>query len=81
MTERPLSDADAGGAVECRWCGCKFQRRCTGGSTQRFCSSRCRGAFNTACRIYAGNEVDAGRLQVSELKMVLQQRVRCVQRP
>ena len=60
--------------------GSKIQSRNSGGSFQRFCSSLCRGAFNTACRVYAASEVDAGRLQVSDLKMALGQRVRCIQR-
>ncbi len=88
MTWQPPIHADddvlprpGGGAMECRWCGAAFELRASGGSRQRFCSSRCRRAFDSACRIYAAREVDAGRLRVSDLRTALQQRARCAQRP
>ncbi len=64
----------------CLWCGAGFRPRATGGSAQRFCSAPCRRAFDTACRIYAATEVNAGRLPVSTLRIALDQRARCVER-
>ncbi len=66
--------------IACLWCGTGFRPRASGGSPQRFCSTPCRRAFETACRVYAGAEVNAGRLTVSTLRMALEQRARCVER-
>ncbi len=66
--------------TKCLWCDLEFQPRTTGGSAQRFCSTPCRRAFETACRVYAGAEVNAGRLSVSTLRMGLEQRARCMER-
>ncbi len=66
-----------GARVLCLWCNAAFEPRASGGSPQRFCSALCRRAFDTACRKYAAAEVEAGRLQVSALRMALRQRARC----
>ena len=51
----------------CLWCETDFEPRVSGGKAQRFCRPACRRAFDTACRKYLAAEVEAGRLQVSEL--------------
>ena len=58
----------------CLWCETGFEPR---GKPQRFCSPPCRRAFDTACRKVGAAEIEAGRLQVFELKMALQQRACC----
>ena len=55
----------------CLWCETGFEPRA---KQQRFCQSACRRAFDTACRKVGAAEIEAGRLQVSELRMALQQR-------
>ena len=70
----PMTDMD------CLWCGTEFEPRSNGGKPQRFCSAPCRRAFDTACRVYAAAEVEAGRLPVSALKMALEQRARSLGR-
>ncbi|MCZ6674230.1 MAG: hypothetical protein O7C75_14980, partial [Verrucomicrobia bacterium] len=50
------------------WCDKPFERRTTGGSPQRHCSTDCRLAFHRAARRWAEKAVLAGRLTVEELK-------------
>ncbi len=57
----------------CLWCETGFEPRA---KQQRFCQSACRRAFDTACRKVGAAEIEAGRLQVSELRMALQHRAR-----
>ncbi len=57
----------------CLWCETDFEPRA---KQQRFCQSACRRAFDTACRKVGAAEIEAGRLQVSALRMALQQRAR-----
>ena len=64
----------------CLWCVETFVPRVTGGSPQRFCTARCRRAFDAACRIYAATEIHTGRLPVSALRAALEQRARWLQR-
>ena len=64
----------------CLWCGTVFVPRLTGGSQQRFCCRDCRHDFHTACRRWAEQELEAGRLPLSALRKGRQQRARCVQR-
>jgi hypothetical protein len=54
--------------VLCLWCGQPFERRLSGGSPRRFCSSVCRAALHTAARKWALAEIDAGRLSVAAIK-------------
>ena len=63
----------------CIWCGSPYQPRHNGGSPQRFCSSPCRRAFESACRIWASQEHEAGRVSTSTLRMARQQRARCLE--
>ena len=64
----------------CPWCGEPYTPRTTGGKRQKFCSKRCRRAFDSGCRAWAGEMVLRGRLPVSELKTALRQRARCSER-
>ena len=57
----------------CLWCETDFEPRV---KQQRFCQSACRRAFDIACRKVGAAEIEAGRLQVSDLRMALQQRAR-----
>ena len=41
----------------CTWCGSPYESRSSGGSVQRFCSKDCRQDFNTACRIWATQDL------------------------
>ena len=54
--------------MNCLWCDTPFERRTTGGSPQRYCSTDCRLAFHLAARLWAEMAVAAGRLTVGELK-------------
>ncbi len=64
----------------CTWCGTDFKPRSNGGSTQRFCSKDCRQNFNTACRIWGAREYEAERVSIFELRTLLGQHTRYVQR-
>ena len=66
--------------ASCLWCGTAFAPRCTGGSQQRFCSRDCRYDFHDACRRWAMQELEAGRLPLSALRKCRQHRTRCAQR-
>ncbi len=61
----------------CTWCGTPYRPRGNGGSPQRFCTAPCRRAFETACRIWAAQEHEAGRVSTSTLRTALHERARC----
>lgn len=54
----------------CRWCDRPFHAVTRGGNVKQFCSTTCKGAFESAARRYALAMVDAGLLSVGELKRV-----------
>ena len=54
----------------CRWCDHPFHAVTRGGNVKQFCSTTCKGAFESAARRYALAMVDAGLLSVDELKRV-----------
>ena len=47
---------------------------------QRFCSKDCRQNFNTTCRIWGAREYEGERVSIFELRTLLGQHTRCVQR-
>ncbi len=63
----------------CTWCGTAYEPRCNGGSAQRFCSTPCRRAFDSACRIWAAAEYDAERVSIFALRTAFYERARCVE--
>ncbi len=63
----------------CTWCGTAYEPRSNGGSAQRFCSTPCRRAFDSACRIWAAAEYEAERVSIFTLRTALYQRARCVE--
>ena len=63
----------------CTWCGTEFEPRKNGGSPQRFCTAPCRRAFETACRAWAAQEHEAGRVSTTTLRTALHQRARCLE--
>ncbi len=67
--------------VACLWCRTTFQRRQSGGSPQRFCSKDCRQEFYAACRNWAVQEYEAGRVSLSALRRCAEQRARCTEAP
>jgi hypothetical protein len=52
----------------CFWCGVGFKRRSDGGKAQRFCSLRCRRAFDGAARAWVRQAVEAGTLNLDNLR-------------
>jgi hypothetical protein len=56
----------------CRWCGCAFRPRLTGGYPQRFCHSACRRAFDGAARRWVSAAIADGRFRTAR-----RQRARC----
>ncbi len=53
----------------CEWCDSLYTARAgRGGPAQRFCSDRCRAAFNGALRGWARRELEAGRLDIADLR-------------
>ncbi len=64
----------------CTWCGNSFEPRNNGGKPQRFCSAPWRRDVESACRIWASQEYEVGRLSIFDLRTALYQRARCVQR-
>ena len=63
----------------CTWCGTTYEPRSNGGSVQRFCSTPCRRAFDSACRIWAAAEYDAERVSIFQLRTAFYERARCVE--
>ena len=63
----------------CTWCGTAYEPRSNGGSAQRFCSTPCRRAFDSACRIWAAAECDAERVSIFTLRTAFYKRARCTQ--
>jgi hypothetical protein len=55
-------------STHCLWCGRAFTPRTTGGSPQRFCSTRDRQAFWIAARRWTMRAVEAGLFSVDCLK-------------
>ncbi len=54
----------------CPWCSKPFEPFKRGGHTKKFCSARCKNAFETAARRYAYAMVKYGLLSVDELRRV-----------
>lgn len=53
--------------LPCAWCQRGFVPRDDGGKPQRFCSARCRRAFDAAGRSWVGTALAQRRLGVDEL--------------
>ncbi len=66
--------------VLCTWCGIAYEPRSNGGSAQRFCSTPCRRAFDSACRIWAAAEYDVERVSIFTLRMAFYKRARSLGR-
>ena len=62
----------------CTWCGSAYESRSNGGSVQRFCSTPCRRAFDSACRIWAAAEYEAERVSIFQLRTAFYERARCM---
>ena len=54
--------------IDCIWCELSFEPRASGGKPQRFCSTLCRRAFDTASRKWVSVAIEAGTLTVAELR-------------
>ena len=61
---------------KCPWCDEPFLPRANGGKRQRFCSEKCRRAFDSGCRAWAADQVELGEVLVSSLRTALSQRAR-----
>src|SRR5215472_3016703 len=55
------------GELACSWCRQGFAPRDTGGKPQRFCSERCRRAFDAGGRRWVAAALADGTLTVDEL--------------
>ncbi len=56
-------------AAACLWCGAPYTARSgRGGPVQRFCSDACRAAFHRGARRWAARELEAGRLDITDLR-------------
>ncbi len=65
----PAREATAGPGSECLWCGAPYTaRKGGGGPAQRFCSDACRAAFHRGARRWAVRELEAGRLDIADLR-------------
>ncbi len=65
----PAREAPAGPGSECLWCGAPYTaRKGGGGPAQRFCSDACRAAFHRGARRWAVRELEAGRLDIADLR-------------
>ncbi len=54
---------------QCLWCGAPYTVRIgRGGPAQRFCSDACRAAFHRGARRWAASELEAGRLDIADLR-------------
>ena len=64
--------------MNCLWCESPLpdgaDRR--PGSSQKYCSKDCRVAFHKAARIWAENQVIAGKLSIDHLRMALGKHIR-----
>jgi hypothetical protein len=54
----------------CLWCGEAFQARTNGGTTQRFCKTAHRRAFDHAARVWVRRAIERGILTVAQLRGV-----------
>jgi hypothetical protein len=61
-------EAAAPAGLACFWCRVGFKRRSDGGKAQRFCSLRCRRAFDGAARAWVRQAVEAGTLSLETLR-------------
>ena len=57
------------GKTHCLWCGGAFTPRTSGGSPQKFCSTGHRQAFWIAARRWTMKAVEAGLINVENLKV------------
>ena len=65
----PAREAPAGPGPECDWCEAPYTaRKGRGGPVQRFCSDACRAAFHRAGRRWLARELEAGRLNIADLR-------------
>ena len=56
-------------AVACLWCVTPYTaRKGGGGPVRRFCSDACRAAFHRGARRWAARELEAGRLDIADLR-------------
>ena len=54
---------------ECLWCGALYTaRKQAGGPARRFCCNACRAAFHRGARRWAARELEAGRLDIADLR-------------
>ncbi len=60
-----LTEPDAA----CAWCEAPYTARTgRGGPAQRFCSDACRAAFHRGGRRWVARELEAGRLDIADLR-------------
>jgi hypothetical protein len=52
----------------CPWCSGTFAPRATGGQPQRFCSERCRRAFERELRAWARSRIVTGDITPAQLQ-------------
>ena len=65
----PSREAPAGLDAACVWCASPYTARTGhGGPAQRFCSDTCRAAFHRGARRWAARELEAGRLDIADLR-------------
>jgi hypothetical protein len=55
----------------CLWCRKQYTPRRSGGRAQRFCTPRCRRAFDAALRAWTLAELVAGRVTVGMMRNAL----------
>jgi hypothetical protein len=67
--DAPAREAPTGPGTECLWCASPYTARTGhGGPVQRFCSDACRAAFHRGARRWAARELEAGRLDIADLR-------------
>ena len=67
VQEAPVEPAPDDAA--CLWCGTPYTaRKGHGGPAQRFCSDACRAGFHRGARRWAARELEAGRLDIADLR-------------
>ncbi len=65
----PAREAPTESGPECLWCQAPYTARTgRGGPSQRFCSDACRAAFHRGARRWVARELEAGRLDIADLR-------------
>ncbi len=69
FVDLPVEPASPEPDAACVWCQAPYTaRKQAGGPVQRFCSDACRAGFHRGARRWVARELEAGRLDIADLR-------------